>query len=170
MSDVSLDKDTQERLVARVNSLGIPRKPKFNKSVIQEALEFDVKSLGTTEADVISSYMIALSSYMFTLRSQENIIKAKLDLFKGKFDRAVTRKTIDSKISSESTVKLNVAQSQRVSIDADTELMKLEKEIEELSAELMLVSGLDSSVAEMINAFKYEIRRRFEFKFNVNSQ
>lgn len=127
-----------------------------NKSVLQEALSFDVATLEDTSEVLLSKYILVLGQYLVFLKYQENEIRVQYM----EADKQLNR-DIASKIKAVSW-KTNVPLKEKTLLvaDGDSALQQLMLERDVLEAQLTILDGMGSAFTEYLNAYKREASRR----------
>ena len=131
-------------------------KVKVSKSLVEEVFQFDCNNLDSTDGLIVAKYMLALSQYLIFLQFEIN---------KTKIDKRKMQKFLDSSIAmilDKDFLKKFKTKTDAVNyvVHTNAELNEMNKGIEVLNAELMMVEGIDKTITELIATFKRELTRR----------
>jgi len=123
---------------------------------MNEVFGYDVRHLESTEAYVISKYVVGLSQYLVYLNSEMNRLKG-IVLQKRRFLDNSVNQHLTKEILKEYTAKKDAAS---FVIASSPELITAQEEMEDAQDQLYLLEGSDKSLAELVAAFKRELTRR----------
>jgi len=138
----------------------------INKNLLDEIWSFDPMSLDSLDASTISKYAIALSQYLVYYRWEVNKTKAELSKKRRLFDSSLTLSLDEADLKKYKTKK---AASEYL-INTNTDLSKLDEEIDILQSELIMLEGIDKSISEYIATFKRELTRREQELFTIRAE
>jgi hypothetical protein len=141
-------------------------KIKINKNLLDEVWSFDPMSLDSLDNITISKYAIALSQYLIYYKYEVNKTRAELSKKKRLFENSLSLSLDDADIKKYKTKK---AASDYL-VNTNTELYKLDDEINNLQNELVILDGIDKSISEYIATFKRELTRREQEIFAIRSE
>ncbi len=129
---------------------------KPNDDLIKEIFSYDVRTLETTSAVVLSKYAIALAQYLIYFKSQTNKTRVELGRKRRILDSGVNQ------LITKEILKLYKTKSDAAGyiVSNTKELDGLNEVIESLKDELTLIDGIDKTVSELIATFKRELTRR----------
>lgn len=122
---------------------------KVDKDLIGIILGIDiVNTLDSHSIKEISSYIVALSQFLISLTFKINMTRVSKRILSKTLEDAILRELKSSKFIG------NKDEKRRQLIDSRNDLLAIENELEELTAELLLLEEYPESIREYINAFK----------------
>ncbi len=122
---------------------------KVDKDLIGIILGIDiVNTLDSHSIKEISSYIVALSQFLISLTFKINMTRVSKRILSKTLEDAILRELKSSKFVG------NKDEKRRQLIDSRNDLLAIENELEELTAELLLLEEYPESIREYINAFK----------------
>lgn len=137
-----------------------------DKNFIEKIFRLDVRKLESIDGIEISQYCIALSQYLIFLTYQINKTKAELAVKKrmveGTLDILLTKELIK-----EYGTKTNAVGHIMSTVK---ELIELDRTMEPLKDELIVVEGMDRAIGELIAAFKRELTRRENELYRIRQE
>jgi len=137
-----------------------------DKDYIRRIFRFDVRRLESVDGIEISQYCIALSQYLIFLKYQMNQTKAELTnkkrMIEGTLDILLTKELIKEYGTKTNAVAHIMSTSK--------ELIELNKIMEPLKDELIVVEGMDKVISELIAAFKRELTRRENELYRIRQE
>ncbi len=142
--------DINTHLNKRAEDLMVFKMPR-NKPLMDEIFAFDPRNLEATSSADISKYTIGLSQFLIYFSSQINATKVKLVQKNRVIDIFVNRSDISTRTKAEKRQKV---------IDSNSDLQKIQMDIEALEGEIKMTESLEKYYIELINAFKRELTRR----------
>ena len=141
-------------------------KLKADTGYIDKILQFDVRKLESVDSVEISQYCIALGQYLIYLKYQMNKTRAELTQ-KKRFLESVINQRLTPAIIKKFKTKTNAVDD--ITKNSKT-IINLEKEINPLQDELILLDGVDKSISELIAAFKRELTRRDNELYTIKQE
>jgi len=128
-----------------------------NKSLVEEALSFNVSDMDTTPEELLRKYTVVLGQYLITLKYQEN----KMEAIAKSWQKALESHVYEVLFASEipSSIK-TVADRRMWAIDNDEKAALLNEEFESAEAQCSVVRGMSKPVEQYINTLKKEIDAR----------
>jgi len=139
---------------------------KPDKNFIEKVFHLDVRKLEAIDGIEISQYCIALSQYLIFLTYQINKTKAELAtkkrMVEGTLDILLTKELIK-----EYGTKTNAVAHIMSTVK---ELIELNRVMEPLKDELIVVEGMDRAIGELIAAFKRELTRRENELYRIRQE
>jgi len=137
-----------------------------DKEFVEKVFHLDVRKLEGIDGIEISKYCIALSQYLIFLKYQINKTKSELlnkkRLVEGTLDILLTKELIK-----EYGTKTNAVA--RI-MSTSKELIELNKLMEPLKDEIVLVEGMDKVIGELISSFKRELTRRENELYRIRQE
>lgn len=129
---------------------------KPNVSLLDEIFTFDANNLEQTDGITLSKYAVALSQFLVYYKSQVN--QTKVDIFKKQrvLDAGVTYSMTKELMK---TYKTKTDATNAIIIE-NADLSRIREEIDSSKEELMLLEGIDKTIAEYIAMLKRELTRR----------
>ena len=139
---------------------------KADTDYIDKILQFDVRKLESVDSVEISQYCIALGQYLIYLKYQMNKTRAELTQ-KKRFLEGVINQRLTPALIKKFKTKTNAVDD--ITKNSKT-IINLEKEINPLHDELILLDGVDKSISELIAAFKRELTRRDNELYTIKQE
>jgi len=138
----------------------------IDKSFIAKIFQFDIRKLETTDGVEISQYCTALGQYLIYLKYQTNKTKVELSRKKRVLEGVINQRLTPDLIKKFGNKTNAVSDIMKNSKSIDN----LQKEIEPLQDELMLLDGLDKTISELIAVFKRELTRRDNELYTIRQE
>lgn len=139
---------------------------KPDKDFIETILQFDIRKLEHTDGVKISQFCIALGQYLIYLRYQLNKTKVEVSKKKRVLDGVISQRLTPALIKRLGT-KTNAVDD---IMKNSKSISNLQKEMEPMRDELMLLDGLDKTISELIAAFKRELTRRENELYTIRQE
>lgn len=127
-----------------------------NQGFVDEIFKYDSRTLGQTDSQLISKYVIALSQYLIYFKTKFNETKMFLSRDNRNLELKIIEFTTDADLKKYKTKK-----DLRFYITNNVpEVKKIRAHVEALHDEILLLEGIDKTVSELIASFKRELTRR----------
>jgi hypothetical protein len=128
------------------------------KDFITRVLQFNVEEdLDITPLSTLSKFVVVLGQYLITLNFQYGAVKVNHMLLNKDFRRQL-------KVVSNGVKGSSVEERESIAVLNSPILVELEHKVMEAQAKVILLEGAQSSITELMQAFKTEINRRFKEK------
>lgn len=139
---------------------------KIDKDFIETIFQFDIRELENTDGIEISQFCTALGQYLIYLKYQTN--KTKVELSRKK---RVLEGVINQRLTAELIKKFgNKTNAVADIMKSSKSIANLQKEMEPLQDELMLLDGVDRTISELIAVFKRELTRRENELYTIRQE
>ena len=126
------------------------------QDLIDTIWTFDVHNLESTPDITISKYTVALGQWLIYYRSQTNMLRAEINKKQSDLDFVIATVITPSVAKEYGTKTAAVAHL----MQTDSTINKMDKAIDKLKNDIIMVDGIDKAVGELIAAFKRELSRR----------
>jgi len=132
------------------------RKASPDPGLIDEIFAYDSRTLGQTNSQQVSQYIIALSQYLIYFKTKFNETKMFLTRNTRNLELKIIELTTDEDLKRFKTKK----DLRFYVIHNKPELIEIRNNIEILQDEILLLEGIDKTISELIASFKRELTRR----------